>query len=141
MIRRPPRSTRTDTLFPTRRSSDLRGDLPARVSDHPGLRAPHRGDHRDREPRRRPRLHRHQPAREGRSMSAPSTMAVLTTARPRRRRSLFVRLLHRPAAVIALGYLLLVVLLAILAPVVAPYDPQQQARSEEHTSELQSLMR
>src|SRR3546814_14801300 len=24
MIRRPPRSTRTDTLFPTRRSSDLR---------------------------------------------------------------------------------------------------------------------
>src|SRR3546814_10551474 len=32
MIRRPPRSTRTDTLFPTRRSSDLveiegRGDL------------------------------------------------------------------------------------------------------------------
>src|SRR3546814_17544398 len=25
MIRRPPRSTRTDTLFPTRRSSDLRG--------------------------------------------------------------------------------------------------------------------
>src|SRR3546814_10805155 len=26
MIRRPPRSTRTDTLFPTRRSSDLGGD-------------------------------------------------------------------------------------------------------------------
>src|SRR3546814_1225511 len=26
MIRRPPRSTRTDTLFPTRRSSDLRRD-------------------------------------------------------------------------------------------------------------------
>src|SRR3546814_17870810 len=25
MIRRPPRSTRTDTLFPTRRSSDLQG--------------------------------------------------------------------------------------------------------------------
>src|SRR3546814_13061017 len=25
MIRRPPRSTRTDTLFPTRRSSDLHG--------------------------------------------------------------------------------------------------------------------
>src|SRR3546814_20241745 len=29
MIRRPPRSTRTDTLFPTRRSSDLKGaELP-----------------------------------------------------------------------------------------------------------------
>src|SRR3546814_10844965 len=27
MIRRPPRSTRTDTLFPTRRSSDLCADL------------------------------------------------------------------------------------------------------------------
>src|SRR3546814_5501038 len=27
MIRRPPRSTRTDTLFPTRRSSDLNGLL------------------------------------------------------------------------------------------------------------------
>lgn len=64
-------------------------------------------------------------------MSAPSTMAVLTTtARPRRRRSLFFRLLRRPAAVIALAYLLLVVLLAILAPVVAPYDPQQQALDE-----------
>src|SRR3546814_1113913 len=28
MIRRPPRSTRTDTLFPTRRSSDLRRSDP-----------------------------------------------------------------------------------------------------------------
>src|SRR3546814_2617698 len=27
MIRRPPRSTRTDTLFPTRRSSDLAADF------------------------------------------------------------------------------------------------------------------
>src|SRR3546814_367740 len=31
MIRRPPRSTRTDTLFPTRRSSDL--CAPARLAD------------------------------------------------------------------------------------------------------------
>src|SRR3546814_2239129 len=29
MIRRPPRSTRTDTLFPTRRSSDLSGTGPS----------------------------------------------------------------------------------------------------------------
>src|SRR3546814_3188608 len=28
MIRRPPRSTRTDTLFPSRRSSDLQGERP-----------------------------------------------------------------------------------------------------------------
>src|SRR3546814_6337064 len=31
MIRRPPRSTRTDTLFPTRRSSDLRRFQPQRA--------------------------------------------------------------------------------------------------------------
>src|SRR3546814_2660507 len=34
MIRRPPRSTRTDTLFPTRRSSDL---LVERLRDQEGL--------------------------------------------------------------------------------------------------------
>src|SRR3546814_19185696 len=36
MIRRPPRSTRTDTLFPTRRSSDLapRGEAPGRGRRH-----------------------------------------------------------------------------------------------------------
>src|SRR3546814_7986452 len=34
MIRRPPRSTRSDTLFPTRRSSDLRfGELLQLVAD------------------------------------------------------------------------------------------------------------
>src|SRR3546814_9227420 len=32
MIRRPPRSTRTDTLFPTRRSSDLIDELPVSPS-------------------------------------------------------------------------------------------------------------
>src|SRR3546814_7707370 len=36
MIRRPPRSTRTDTLFPTRRSSDLEGDLRPRPGDADG---------------------------------------------------------------------------------------------------------
>src|SRR3546814_452857 len=33
MIRRPPRSTRTDTLFPTRRSSDLLIEMPVLPSD------------------------------------------------------------------------------------------------------------
>src|SRR3546814_19380498 len=33
MIRRPPRSTRTDTLFPTRRSSDLLGVLELDVAE------------------------------------------------------------------------------------------------------------
>src|SRR3546814_18387604 len=32
MIRRPPRSTRTDTLFPTRRSADLRISRRARIA-------------------------------------------------------------------------------------------------------------
>src|SRR3546814_8019142 len=36
MIRRPPRSTRTDTSFPTRRSSDL-DDRPAQVVDLIGI--------------------------------------------------------------------------------------------------------
>src|SRR3546814_8260839 len=53
MIRRPPRSTRTDTLFPTRRSSDL---LVKRIYEHtdrvaarhPGIefvKAPYLNDH------------------------------------------------------------------------------------------------
>src|SRR3546814_7253294 len=33
MIRRPPRSTRTDTLFPTRRSSDLISERAARLAE------------------------------------------------------------------------------------------------------------
>src|SRR3546814_2725876 len=36
MIRRPPRSTRTDTLFPTRRSSDLDALPPAAVAEDAG---------------------------------------------------------------------------------------------------------
>src|SRR3546814_20626060 len=39
MIRRPPRSTRSDTLFPTRRSSDLikaPGNVPAALSERLG---------------------------------------------------------------------------------------------------------
>src|SRR3546814_8838043 len=63
MIRRPPRSTRTDTLFPTRRSSDL-----------------------------------------GMSLSVPTSVAMISSTSP------------TASSLIAL-------------------------RSEEHTSELQSLMR
>src|SRR3546814_9877228 len=42
MRRRPPKSTRTDTSFPTRRSSDLIGD--ARARDHPHHAAGNDGD-------------------------------------------------------------------------------------------------
>src|SRR3546814_10704853 len=79
MIRRPPRSTRTDTLFPTRRSSDLKRCPHAR-RDFPRPRGPHR----------RPILAATASARAGRADSPPT-----------------------PAG----------------------------RRSEEHTSELQSLMR
>lgn len=35
-------------------------------------------------------------------------------------------ILHRPATLFGLGFLLLLVLMAVLAPVIAPYDPNQQ---------------
>src|SRR3546814_13160776 len=45
MIRRPPRSTRTDTLFPTRRSSDL-GSRAAPFAGDGGLRRNESGERR-----------------------------------------------------------------------------------------------
>src|SRR3546814_1248844 len=45
------------------------------------------------------------------------------------------------AAVIGAVILAVFVLLAIFAPLLTSYDPTAQNRSEEHTSELQSLMR
>lgn len=54
----------------------------------------------------------------------------VVAARPFRRRSLFRRLLRRPAAVVALSFIVLVVVLAIASPLIAPYDPQQQALDE-----------
>src|SRR3546814_11262166 len=75
MIRRPPRSTRTDTLFPTRRSSDLR------------------------------QFHRHDDFRG----VAPGAGGFVPARRADRRRD-------------------------------QHHDPRAR-RSEEHTSELQSLMR
>src|SRR3546814_6902737 len=81
MIRRPPRSTRTDTLFPTRRSSDL---------------APYRG-------------------RE----FAIKSVAALRWFRQRKFRDRYILYICRSRR---LGC-------------------PDRARSEEHTSELQSLMR
>src|SRR3546814_992151 len=86
MVRRPPRSTRTDTLFPTRRSSDLRG---------PGA-----GPCRP-------------PARPGRDGTV--------SGRRLKSRAVF----RRPTAGLRRGLL-------------CCFD---ERRSEEHTSELQSLMR
>src|SRR3546814_10243269 len=91
MIRRPPRSTRTDTLFPY--TTLFRSRLP-----RPGLRAGGLGR-----------------GAQGRG-----------AADPRRRHALVLRRLHE-----------------LRAPRGAEVQPRPRARgrSEEHTSELQSLMR
>src|SRR3546814_2050542 len=48
MVRRPPRSTRTDTLFPYRRSSDLREAEAEPLGEHaPVLRHPLRDDRQE----------------------------------------------------------------------------------------------
>jgi peptide/nickel transport system permease protein len=60
-------------------------------------------------------------------MSAETMAVPLSTAPRIRRLSLMGRLLRRPAAVVAMGYILLIVLLAVLAPIVAPFPPQQQS--------------
>src|SRR3546814_8919878 len=103
MIRRPPRSTRTDTSFPTRRSSDL----PRPVRDHTHL----------------PMAGRLQPtARIVRPVEKPGSNG---SGRPPRARSRTLgRLLReRPGIACQSAYLVAI------------------RRSEEHTSELQSLMR
>src|SRR3546814_1579392 len=94
MIRRPPRSTRTDTLFPTRRSSDL---------------APGRRRLRSRRARRRNR-------------GVRGMTSLLRTIFVVARRD-FLAIVATPTF-----------LLFLLAPLF-------MIRSEEHTSELQSLMR
>src|SRR3546814_6750090 len=115
MIRRPPRSTRTDTLFPYTtlfRSLPLRRHLvynrraqtAARVSPFPDGAAMVTAT--GREPR-------HQPASD-------PTRAILA----RRRRKL-----------------LLPILLLVAVSLVAVSGLLYWSRSEEHTSELQSLMR
>src|SRR3546814_2204121 len=90
MIRRPPRSTRTDTLFPY---------TPLFRSADP---APVRGQLRRRAVRRR--------AGPGRAAAAGAVPALLCRPEPRAFRA-------------------------------RPGDVRGRARSEEHTSELQSLMR
>src|SRR3546814_5321066 len=100
MIRRPPRSTRTDTLFPTRRSSDLR-----RMKARPPMQ-----DYAD---------IREEVAKLCAAFPGPYWQAK---DRARAYPSEFVAALGKA------GYL-------------AALIPEEYGRSEEHTSELQSLMR
>src|SRR3546814_6683938 len=124
MIRRPPRSTRTDTLFPYRRSSDL----------------PHDVDHRlDRIAEHRPpvvqaeQLYRTVPLGQRGGVNREDSVADLGLDRARaleqrQRRHLLDALDHRQADA---------------AHALAGIAEQQELRrrSEEHTSELKSLMR
>src|SRR3546814_2279691 len=97
MIRRPPRSTRTDTLFPYTTLFRSRAAVRAPRDRRDGRRRRSAAPHRHRAPRRRP-------ARQ------------------------------RPAHGLSVGR-------AARRPRVRVDDPGQFDRSEEHTSELQSLMR
>src|SRR3546814_18038255 len=115
MIRRPPRSTRTDTLFPyTTRCRSLRrpaglgyGRGQRRFAGAaPRLRAPHA-------PAGRPAAWPERPGRHGGGLAGALRGAGVRAVRRR----------CRPAG--ALGAAL----------------PALRSRSEEHTSELQSLMR
>ncbi len=64
---------------------------------------------------------------EARSAAAPSPGRQPAIGKPRRRGSRFwVRIRRRPGAIIAAGYLLIVLVAAVAAPWVAPYSPYQQ---------------
>src|SRR3546814_2869895 len=119
MIRRPPRSTRTDTLFPTRRSSDL---------------APGRRRLRSRRARRRDR-------------GVRGMTSLLRTIFVVARRD-FLAIVATPTFLL----FLLAPLFMIGMGAIGGFGASQLAdsargagriviRSEEHTSELQSLMR
>src|SRR3546814_3368705 len=104
MIRRPPRSTRTDTLFPYTTLFRSADPDPPRLLERSGL--PHPAALRRRDGRR------HLPSRHHLARARPRSLEgrLRPAEPPPHRRSLW-------------------------------REPQPSPRSEEHTSELQSLMR
>ena len=60
------------------------------------------------------------------SAIAPDLGSPTAPARPVQARSVLARLLRRPQAVFGLVVIAIIALAAIAAPLVAPYDPQQQ---------------
>jgi len=60
------------------------------------------------------------------SAIAPDLGSPMAPARPVQARSVLARLLRRPQAVFGLVVIAIIALAAIAAPLVAPYDPQQQ---------------
>src|SRR3546814_10564116 len=123
MIRRPPRSTRTDTLFPYTtlfRSRSGRGERGLLVGAAPARGGRHRGT----------ALHRSRTCSSGAAQGMAIMMAVNRCG-----------LLTVVAVALALT-----ALTSLSWPTVVVYNPSDSAprgwyRSEEHTSELQSLMR
>src|SRR3546814_1182023 len=106
MIRRPPRSTRTDTLFPTRRSSDLRAGPPRTLHFHARLAARHRpapahpgGPQQRRSPQRaRPRALLQPARRTARSSVREPDLSRLRPQPARRRHHLVEHSLSRNGA-------------------------------------------
>src|SRR3546814_6518226 len=131
MIRRPPRSTRTDTLFPSRRSSDLAGLLAVGllraaavgVSVAAGAGVDAVG---------------HVPGAERRRVAFRQRIAILLALLER-----LLRLLGRGFAAAGEAAVRLAPATAVFARVVeaAQFAALVRGRSEEHTSDLQSLMR
>src|SRR3546814_9861132 len=120
MIRRPPRSTRTDTLFPTRRSSDLirAGFRFGEALTPDGLALRHRRD---------VALLLLLAAEQHQRRADPVDVHVLAAARLAGHPHFFGKNERRPRVGVA------------AAPACRPVRHQQ--RSEEHTYEMKSLMR
>src|SRR3546814_1904075 len=120
MIRRPPRSTRTDTLFPYTTLFRSRGGAPQHEAEHdarggiPGVRRSE--DDRDEDERRQVTDDHAHARAEPLDMTADPACPELRGARPQ-------QAAH-----------------GITGSEAGEREPQRD-RSEEHTSELQSLMR
>src|SRR3546814_5881654 len=126
MIRRPPRSTRTDTLFPTRRSSDLIVDQTRTYA-------------------RKLKLFQRSDAVEeiGRGAAGALTTLVQSGELVQIERGLYA-LRNTTHEVIAARQIEIGGSFAQIATEIATYieaNPSKICRSEEHTSELQSLIR
>src|SRR5581483_6235772 len=106
------------------RRADRRSGEPARLHADPRRRARRRRRIRRREPRRRHRLLPPQPAhsRGGSALVSVVDATALTSPRARRRVLLRKRFLRRPMAVAGLVIVVVFVVVAALAPWVAPYS-------------------
>src|SRR3546814_6500285 len=138
MLRRPPRSTRTDTPFPPRRSSDLdRFDLHRRgVADRLVIAVADREIFPDRAPERGKRKADRPDARAFAVAQVHDQPPLLDTQQQLERAVAGALKLHDRSKTVFLEQIIDRDPALLLDIGAAPQD-----RSEEHTSELQSLMR